>query len=199
MRRTVGLRRTRSCERSCPVLRRVSRVRRSGRFDLCAGQIRAAPAKLVRLSLGAAEDLSRDLVDGFRSCDSRCRNSSRPQWCTIACVMTAPRDDMRVASHGGTRPPWRGVDRRFRFASPFAAATPITGGRPQSFRRASGFRSHRPEGYRVALRFDGRDAVLPDLPRRPRHHVDRTWPDLQCEPFPLRIGGPSKPEFAGRA
>jgi hypothetical protein len=63
----------------------------------------------------------------------------------------------------------------------------------------SGFRGHGPEGYRVALHFDGRDAVFPDLPRRPRHHVDRTWPSLERETLPPGVGGPAKPELARRA
>ena len=65
--------------------------------------------------------------------------------------------------------------------------------------RRQDFSGHRPEGDRVSPRLDGRDAVLPDLPRRPRHHVERSWPSLERETFPLSVGGPSKPQLAGRS
>jgi hypothetical protein len=63
----------------------------------------------------------------------------------------------------------------------------------------SGFGGHRSEGDRVALRLDGRDAVFPDLPRGSRHHVDRTRPGLQSEPFPPGVSRSSKSKIAGRA
>jgi hypothetical protein len=92
-----------------------------------------------------------------------------------------------------------GVDRRFRFVLPFAAATPITVEGNRGLGAPSGFRSHGPEGDRIALRFDGRDAVFPNLARGTRHHVDRTRPCLEREAIPFGVGRSSKPELAGRA
>jgi hypothetical protein len=92
-----------------------------------------------------------------------------------------------------------GVGRRFRCVLPFGAAPPITVENSRQPGAPSGFRGHRPEGDRVALRLDGRDAVFPDLPRRPRHHVDRTRPGLERKTLPLSAGGPTKPKLARRA
>jgi hypothetical protein len=75
-------------------------------------------------------------------------------------------------SHPNTdRPSSSGEAARCRYVSPFAAATPIKGWQ-QMFGVPSGFSSHRPEGDRIALRLDSRDAVFPNLPRGSRHHVD---------------------------
>ena len=58
---------------------------------------------------------------------------------------------------------------------------------------------HRTERDRISRRFDCWNAVFPDLSRRSRHHVNRTRLSFQCESFPFRVRGSSKPQLAGRA
>src|SRR5688500_15077798 len=51
---------------------------------------------------------------------------------------------------------------------------------------------------RIARQFDGRYAVLPNMPRRPRHHVEGAGLRIEREPFPLRPRLSPEPKFAGR-
>src|SRR3954453_10579885 len=113
--------------------------------------------------------------------------------------MMAPSEDIREASHGGTRPPWRG-----RSALPVRLAIELQFlNRLHSIRRARGASGfplrHGAECDRISRRFDRGNAVLPQLPRGARHHVERTRRGIECEALPLLAGAPAKPEFAGRA
>src|SRR5215213_2588751 len=51
---------------------------------------------------------------------------------------------------------------------------------------------------RIARQFDGRNAVLPNVPRRPRHHVEGTGLRIECKTLPLRPCLSTEPKFAGR-
>src|ERR1700754_3324164 len=56
---------------------------------------------------------------------------------------------------------------------------------------------HGPEGDGVSALFDGRNAVLPDMPGRAGHQVERTGLRIQRETLPLVTDGTAKPELAG--
>src|SRR5215210_4209360 len=51
---------------------------------------------------------------------------------------------------------------------------------------------------RITRQFDGRYAVLPNVPRRPGHHVEGTGLRIEREPFPLRPCLSPESKFAGR-
>src|SRR3978361_317544 len=105
--------------------------------------------------------------------------------------MMAPSEDMRVASHGGTRPPWRG-----RSALPVRLAI-----RLESLSRSNSITSdpragfslyHGAERDRISWRGNRRDAVLPDMSGRARHQVERPRFGIERKAFPLLAG--SSPE-----
>src|SRR3954467_6004918 len=115
----------------------------------------------------------------------------------MAWVTMAPSEDIRVASHGGTRPPCRGrsalpVRLAMRTRTSLNRYDFISFGLGASrFRRC-----HGSEGDRISGLLDRGNTVLPDFTRGPGHHVERARLGLQCEPLPTSLCGPAKPEFA---
>src|SRR3954451_10333110 len=119
----------------------------------------------------------------------------------MAWVIMAPSEDMRVASHGGTRPPWSGKS-----ALPVRLAIRSL----QLLRRRLIYQTlnhhalalsigHGPERDRITRRLDGGNAVFPYLPRFAGHHVKRGRLGIERVAPPLFAKFPSEPEFARRA
>ena len=71
---------------------------------------------------------------------------------------------MRVASHGGTRPPWRGRSALpVRLAIRCCTPSRVRAEAYQAGAVRSGRIGHRPERDRISRRLDGGNAVFPDL------------------------------------
>src|SRR6202165_5784656 len=111
--------------------------------------------------------------------------------------MMAPSEDIHVASHGGTRLPWRG-----RSALPVRLAT--RSWNPESVEvyqtRSPGIRTsstmvRKVSEYRGAS--TAGNAVFPNPPRGVGHHVERPRLGVEREAFPFRAGGSPEAEFAG--
>jgi hypothetical protein len=113
----------------------------------------------------------------------------------MACVMTAPSEDMRIASQEGTRPPCKG-----RIALPvrFAIESQSPGSQRLSDGRAAARGVvHGSKRYRVPRRRDSGNAVLPYIPRGAGHHVERARIGIQREPVPRLAGKFAEPQFTG--
>src|SRR3954452_8647086 len=113
--------------------------------------------------------------------------------------MMAPSEDIREASHGGTRPPWRGrsalpvrlaIDLKFLNRAAFYQAGSAASGFPLR---------HGAERDRISRRLDRGNAVLPHVARGAGHHVKRTRRGIEGEAMPFIAGAPAKPELARRA
>src|SRR3954452_24986405 len=113
--------------------------------------------------------------------------------------MMAPSEDIREASHGGTRPPWRGrsalpvrlaIDLKFLNRAAFYQAGSAASGFPLR---------HGAERDRISRCFDRGNAVLPHVARGAGHHVERARRGIEGEAMPLLAQTPAKPEFARRA
>src|SRR4051794_16930789 len=99
----------------------------------------------------------------------------------MAWVMMAPSADIRVASQGGTRPPWRGKS-----ALPVRLAI----GLYESLLGTNSIRSgasgpsglsigHGPKRDGITRCLDGGNAVFPDLPGLARHQIERARPGIE--------------------
>src|SRR3978361_1091254 len=106
--------------------------------------------------------------------------------------MMAPSEDMRVVRQ------WRG-----RSAQPVRLAI-----RLESLSRSNSITSDRGAGFslyhgaernRISWRGNRRDAVLPDMPGRARHQVERPRFGIERKALPLLAGRPPKPELTGRS
>src|SRR6185437_2074434 len=115
--------------------------------------------------------------------------------------MTAPSVAMRLPSHAGTRPPWRG-----------RSALPVRKGmggwgclrRGQPSRKIRPSRAavafgHATERDGIAWYLDRRDAVLPLMARRTAHPINRAWRRPKHEALPFVADRPAEAERTGRA